>query len=190
MAQREWVVSISALTIIAGLKVVSPAAAVENAHDCTGSPPDAVMTLPAPLSKWGRIVCTPYGHMLAGRDGWMWIMPEIFETVLIPAQVPEKEPEQVGNKIYFTKVDVYKVKGSEFDNAYKVFHTGFDDKEVKPDGYRVELTTDQGKSLMMYFFDYDTYAWGMSCPDSKCEMETRFMILDKNTPPKPREPSI
>ena len=71
MAQREWLLSFSALTIMAGLKLASPAAAVENPHDCAGSPPDAVMNLPAPLEKWGQITCTPYGHMLTSRDGWM-----------------------------------------------------------------------------------------------------------------------
>jgi hypothetical protein len=54
----------------------------------------------------------------------------------------------------------------------------------------VDITTVEGKSLRMYFFDYDTYAWGISCPENKCVTDTRFMILDRNTPPKPREPSI
>jgi hypothetical protein len=192
MARRSAILSLSVLTVLAGLKLSAPVAAAIGTipeHDCAGAPPDAVTTLPAPLSKWGEVMCTPYGHMLASHASWMWLMPD-FDTVLIPAQISDKTPEELGNKIYFTKIDVMRVKGAEFEQAYKAFHQDFDDTEVKPDAYRVDLTTVEGKSLRMYFFDYDTYAWGISCPDGKCATDTRFMILDRNTPPKPREPSI
>lgn len=199
MVCRLALVSFSALTMMAGIHASATAATasdstptVSNAaqtHDCTGSPPDAVMTLPAPLSRWAQIVCTPFGHMLASHKGWMWLAPDL-DPVFIPAQSMDKNPEQLGNKIYFTKIDVERVKGAEFEDAYKTFHEGFDDSEVKPDGYRVEMTTVRGNTIRMYFFDYDTYAWGMSCPDNKCEPDTRFMVLDRSTPPKPRQPSI
>ena|SRR5437868_2578650 len=192
MVRREVLLAVSMLTILAGVKLSSPAAAaadVAATHDCTGSPPDAVTSLPAPLNKWGQILCTPYGHILGSHNGWMWIMPDL-DPVLIPAQVPERRPEKVGNSVYFNKIDVQHVNGSEFEDAYKVFHQGFDNHEVKPDAYRVDITTAQGKSFRMYFFDYDSYAWGMECPANKCDADTRFMILDMKTPPKPRQPSI
>ncbi|HEX5278665.1 MAG TPA: hypothetical protein VFW28_01175 [Micropepsaceae bacterium] len=198
MVKRLALLSFSALTMLAGYHVSATAAVSDAApaaseaaatHDCAGSPSDAVMTLPAPLSRWAQIVCTPFGHMLASRKGWMWLAPDL-DPVFIPAQAMDNNPEKLGNKIYFTKVDVARVKGTEFADAYKTFHEGFDDSEVKPDGYRVDLTTVQGNTIRMYFFDYDTYAWGMSCPDNKCDPDTRFMVLDRSTPPKPREPSI
>jgi hypothetical protein len=198
MVTRLALVSFSALTIMAGLHVSATAAATDAApalsdaapaHDCAGSPPDAVMALPAPLSRWAQIVCTPFGHMLASHKGWMWLAPDL-DPVFIPAQTMDNNPEKLGNKIYFTKIDVARVKGPEFDDAYKTFHEGFDDTEVKPDGYRVDMTTVQGNTIRMYFFDYDTYAWGMSCPGNKCDPDTRFMVLDRSTPPKPRQPSI
>jgi hypothetical protein len=191
MARRKVLVALSALTIAAGFGA-APAPAVADAgapHDCAGSPPDAITALPAPLNKWGEIVCTPYGQMLTSHAGWMWLMPDL-DTVLIPAQLTDQQPEPVGNRVYFTKIDLVKVKGAEFDEAYGSFHEGFDEREVKPDGYRVDITTVEGKSLRMYFFDYDTYAWGISCPENKCVTDTRFMILDRSTPPKPRTPSI
>lgn len=194
MAGLRAVLAVSVLTILAGFHVnAAPIAATATdaaaGHDCSGSPSDAVMALPAPLDKWGQIVCTPYGHMLAPHKGWMWLMPDL-DTVFVPAQAVDKQPETIGNKIYFTKIDVARVKGAEFDDAYKIFHEGFDDSEVKPDAYRVDMTTIQGMTIRMYFFDYDTYAWGMSCPDNKCDPESRFMVLDRTTPPKPRQPSI
>ncbi len=182
---------LSVLTILSAFGTAPAPAAADAAspHDCAGAPPDAVTTLPAPLNKWGEIVCTRYGQMLMSHAGWMWLMPDL-DNVLIPAQLTDTQSESTGNRVYFTKIDLVKVKGSEFDEAYGTFHEGFDDREVKPDGYRVDIATAEGKSLRMYFFDYDTYAWCMSCPDNKCLTDTRFMILDRNTPPKPREPSI
>jgi len=190
MARRNTVLALGVLTVMAGFSSAAGRAidAVPD-HDCAGSPPEAITTLPPPLSKWGEIVCTPYGHMLASREGWMWLMPDL-DTVLVPAQISREVPQQVGNRIYFTKIEVARVNGVESKDAYETFHQGFDDKEVKPDVYRVDLTSVEGTSMRMYFFDYDTYAWGMSCPDGKCQIGTRFMILDRNTPPKPREPAI
>jgi hypothetical protein len=189
MTTGKWLTALSILTVVAGLNAAPPAVAVEG-HDCSGTPPDAVMELPTPLSKWAQITCTPLGHMLTSREGWIWVMPADLETVLIPSQIVEKEPETVGNNSYFNKIDVTRVKGEEFNEAYKAFHVGFDDQEVKPDGYRVDLTTAAGKTLRMFFFDYDSYAWAMSCPENKCDSDTRFMILDKANRPKPRQPSI
>jgi len=187
---KRTILAVGMLTVLGALMLGSATAADTVAgHDCTGSPPDAVIALPKPLSKWGKIVCTPYGHILASREGWMWLMPDL-DPVLIPAQVPETQPEKLGNTVYFSKIDVTRVRGEEFDEAYNTFHAGFDDHEVKPDGYRVDMATAQGKSLRMYFFDYDTYAWAMECPGNECDAGTRFMILDMKTPPKPREPSI
>jgi hypothetical protein len=93
------------------------------------------------------------------------------------------------SEAYFTKIDVVKVKGDEFDSAYGTFHIGFDDKEVKPDAYRVDRPR-SSREFRLFFFDYDSYAWGMTCPDNKCDVDTRFMILDKKNRPKPRQPSI
>jgi hypothetical protein len=193
MRIRHCLLALGVLTIATPLKFASPAAAVENPlehNDCVGSPEDAVTKLPMPLAKWGQIACTPIGHVLMSRENWVWIMPDASGMVLVPSQIVDKEPEEVGNKSYFTKIDVQPVKGDEFNQVYGTFHIGFDDKEVKPDAYQVDLATASGKTLRMYFFDYDSYAWGMTCPENKCDIETRFMVLDKNHRPEPRQPAI
>ena len=143
-----------------------------------------------PLAKWGQIACTPIGQVLMSQDNWLWIMPDASGLVFIPSQMIDGEPQDVGNKAYFTKVDIHQVKGHDFDDAYNVFHTGFDEKEVKPDAYQVDLTAVSGKTIRIFVFDYDSYAWGMTCPDSKCDPDTRFMILNKDKRPEPRQPAI
>ena len=189
MTKFRGALVLCALTIFAGLKATIPAVALEG-HDCTTAPAAAVTKLPLPLSKWGQIACTPLGQMLTSREGWIWIMPDATGTVLIPAQELENATESASAESYFTKIDLAQVKGEEFDSAYGAFHAGFDDKEVKPDAYRVDLTSASGKTIRMFFFDYDSYAWGITCQDNKCDANTRFMILDKNNRPKPRQPAI
>src|SRR4051812_6432159 len=191
MRLRKYAFIISALTIAAPLTLTAATADVQSGHDCSvGMPSEAVAKLPTPLSKWGRVICTPIGQILMAKEDWVWIMPDASGLVFVPSQVVESDPKEVGNEAYFTKVDVAQAKGSEFDQAYSTFHIGFDEKEVKPDAYRVDLTTVTGKQIRMFFFDYDTYAWGMSCPDNKCDVETRFIIFSKKTRPEPRQPAI
>jgi hypothetical protein len=190
MVKLRWALALSALTIAAGLKANVMAAATFEEHDCSSTPQGAVSKLPLPLNKWGQITCTSLGQMLTSHDGWVWIMPDASGTVLIPSQDPEDAMDASTTESYFTKIDVVQVKGDEFNSAYGTFHIGFDEKEVKPDAYRVDLTSKSGRTFRMFFFDYDSYAWGMSCPDNKCDSETRFMILDKNHKPQPRQPAI
>ena len=189
MRMRGWFVSLSILTISAIFEFAAPAIAVEG-HDCSGSPSDAVITLPMPLAKWGQIICTPVGHVLANHDGWIWIRPDARGTVYFSSRSAAPRPGEVDNNSYFTRIEVQQVKGQEFDEAYGTFHSGFDEKEVKPDAYRVDLTSVSGTAVRLFFFDYDTYAWGMRCPDNTCDPDTRFMVLDKNHRPEPRQPPI
>lgn len=189
MRVRHWLFSLSVLTISAPLGFASPAAALEG-HDCSGASADAVTKLSMPLAKWAQVACTPLGQVLMSRDNWVWIMPDASGMVFIPSQLADTVPQEIGDKSYFTKIDVQKVKGEEFNRAYSTFHVGFDDKEVKPDAYRVDLVSVSGQTMRMFFFDYDTYAWGMTCENDKCDPETRFMVLDKNHRPEPRQPAI
>jgi hypothetical protein len=187
MAKRFFAHLLVASVLVAS-GVGSPKAADET--DCTGSPPQAVMTLPKPLDKWGQIACTQFGHVLASRKGWLWVLPRERSPVMLPSQMVDRMPAPLGNKSYFTSIEVARVNGQEFEEVYRTFHDGFDAQETLPDGYRVDLTSVSGKKMRLYFFDYDTYAWGMECLGDVCDRNSRFMILDKDHMPQPRGPSI
>ena len=188
MANGIRAVALVAFLAALGAGLTSPRAADET--DCTGSPNEAIMTLPAPLDKWGQVSCTPFGHVLSSRKGWVWLLPTGSRPVIVPSQMVDRMPRVLGNKSYFTGIEVARVKGEEFDRVYEIFHEGFDPKEVMPDGYRVDLTSVSGKTMRLYFFDYDSYAWGIECPAYQCNRETRFAILDQKHVPLAREPSI
>ena len=158
--------------------------------DCAGSPAEAVMSLPPPLNKWGQISCTPYGHVLAPTGNWIWIWPDGSGTVFIPSQLVMSNPQMLGNRSYFTRIEMIRVTGGEADEAYATFREGLDLREVRPDVYRADLTSVSGKEMKVYFFDYDSYAWGMSCPDNNCVQDSRFILLDRTREPLPRRPPI
>jgi hypothetical protein len=189
MARERWFLALGLLAFATPACAVSPVGGLGQ-HDCIGSPDKAVTILPLPLSKWGSIACTPYGHILTSHDGWIWLMPDRSDTVFIPSQLADSQRQMVGNDSYFTTIEVMQVRGQESDEAYTTFHVGFDERESKPDIYRVDLVSVSGKTMRLFFFDYDTYAWGMTCPENKCQTDTRFMVLDKNHRPEPRKPPI
>ena len=147
--------------------------------------PEAVTTLPAPLSRWAQVRCTSAGSIITGREGWVWVEPSHNALVVIPSQTLGPEANLHDSSSYFTKAEVTKVSGEEFDKAYEVFHAGFDPKDAKPAGYRIELTTMAGNDIRLYMFDYFTYGWGMACSKDACDPSSRFVMLNTKEDPKP-----
>jgi hypothetical protein len=165
-------------SVVAALPLSTPVVG-QNAHGCAGS--DAVVSLPTPLNKWAQILCTPYGQVITGGDGWIWVEPVRDALVVIPSQTLDGNAKPVGDsgdskdtKAYFTKI----------------FHADFEPKDGKPAGYRLELTTAAGDGLQLYFFDYVTYGWGIACPYGSCDLSSRFVMVNMKSKPQPLGPAI
>jgi hypothetical protein len=152
---------------------------------CAGSP-DAITSLPEPLNRWAQVRCTPVGYVITGREGWLWIQPTYKALVVIPSS----SPQQPDGSAYFTKIELTKVRGEEFERAYEVFHTGFDPKDAKPAGYRLDVTTMDGTEIRLYMFDYFTYGWGMACSKDACDASSRFVMLNMHQDPQPLDQPI
>jgi hypothetical protein len=147
--------------------------------------PEAITTLPEPLNRWAAIVCTESGYVITGRKDWIWIEPRHNALVIIPSQSYGRHAETKDGSSYFTRVEFTKVTGDEFDKAYEIFHTGFDPKDAKPSGYRLDVTTMAGNDIRLYLFDYFTYGWGMACSKDACDASSRFVMLNMKQDPKP-----
>lgn len=152
-------------------------------EDCSGTPTDAITNLPHPLSRWGKIVCTPYGHIIASKEGWVWTNPGSYSPVFIPSQMVRDYPAELGNKSYFTQIAITPVKGKEFEEAYAAVNAGFDKGSKLPAGYRLEVKSVSGKSLKLYLFEYNNYGWGIWCTTA-CDGGSRFMLLDMAERPR------
>lgn len=157
--------------------IISNCVAADPVGDCAGTPTEAIVALPPPLDSWGQIACTPYGHILSNKEGWVWSRPGGYSPVFVPSQMVRDNPEKLGNESYFTSIRMTEVHGNEFQAAYTSFHDGFDKDERLPSGYRLDVTSISGKSLKLYFFDYGDSIWGIWCRDT-CDPDSRFMILN------------
>jgi hypothetical protein len=156
----------------------------DNRQDSCTISSEAVTILPAPLDRWAQIRCTPAGYVITGREGWLWLEPNHQALVVIPAQTFGRQAGPDANA-YFTKIQVTRVTGAEFEKAYEAFHAGFDPKDAKPAGYRLDLSTMDGNDIRLYLFDYFTYGWGMACSKDVCDRSSRFVMLNMKEDPKP-----
>ncbi|MFZ3088579.1 MAG: hypothetical protein WA123_10995 [Methylotenera sp.] len=160
-----------------GMLAANSGAIAAPVGDCTGTPADAVVELPAPLSSWGQIACTQYGHIITNNTGYIWSYPGAYAPVFVPSQMVRNNPTELGNKSYFTSIKMTKVEGTEFEEPYSAFHSGFAKDKSLPSGYRLDATSVSGDSLKLYFFDYGDSAWGIWCRET-CDPTSSFMVLN------------
>lgn len=168
------------LFVIPALYVL-PAFSAAPIGDCGGTPDDAVMELPAPLSDWGVIVCTPHGHIISNREGWIWSNPGGYSPVFIPSQMVRRNPEPLGNKSYFTNIVMTDVTGTpEAEAVWKLLTEKFDQSEKPEKVYFLDVDSTSGKQLSLYFFTSPggPHLTGIWCPNSQCRADSFFMVLD------------
>lgn len=167
-------------------------AAIADEGVCADMPAQAATAIPAPLAKWAQIICTPQGQVITGHDGWAWYDPEEHAYVAISSRISgEADPASLGNDMtYFTKIETVRTSGDDFEKAYQAYHAGFDPRDGKPAGYRLDVTTMNGKSMSMYVFDYITYGWAIMCRDGECNPNSRFLIINTEEGLKPLPPAI
>ncbi|MBD1559865.1 hypothetical protein HC752_23330 [Vibrio sp. S9_S30] len=145
--------------------------------DCTGTPKDAITLLPSPLNNWGQIVCTPYGHIISSKQGYVWSNVGTYSPVMIPSQMVRTNPKSIGNKSYFTSVEMDLLQGDDAVSSAKLFESGFDKSTSTPKVYSLRVKSISGKELGFKFFDYGDSQWGMWCNKS-CDPNSKFMILN------------
>ncbi len=178
------------LPLVAAGSVTS---ALADENTCSEMTSEAAIAIPAPLGKWAQVLCTPQGQVITGKDGWVWFDPEERAFVAISSRISgEVDPASMGggNISYFTKIEAVRASCEDFDKAYEAYHAGFDPRDGKPAGYRLDVTTMNGKSMSMYVFDYISYGWAIMCRDGECNTQSRFLIMNTAEGVKPLPPAI
>jgi len=170
-------------SLFLALFIISTNVIASPVGDCDGTPKSAITQLPKPIKSWGQIVCTPYGHIITNKEGWVWSQPASFSPVMIPSQMIRSNPEALGNKSYFIKIDMTTLSGIEAEASIKMFEDGFDNSEYSPTVYALEVSSISGKQLGFQFFDYGNSLWGMWC-NKKCDPSSRFMLLNMSDKPE------
>ncbi len=172
--------------LIGAMALGTPTVKADDREECSGTPFDAVMRLPPAIGKWGQVACTPFGHVLESRDGWVWAAVDSGSDVLISSQIASRTARRLGNESYFTAIRATQLSPREAAAAASLFNEGLTFEETGSTGYRVDLTTASGATNTLYFFDFGTFAGAMACPGDECDPETRFLIMERETkPPRP-----
>lgn len=177
---RGYSVAAFLVAILCFMTVSLPALAAPA--ECSRRPAEAVTVLPAPLSDWGTLICTPYGYVIAAKEGWIWSQPTDYAPVFVPAQMVRKDPAPLGSAAYFKKIDLSPARGAEFEAAKEIAFAGMDGPKDFA-GYRLDLTSYAGRSLRLYFFQDGHSRWGIWCPQDKCDRSSLFMVMDMSKPP-------
>jgi hypothetical protein len=174
MVRRNFTFFLSPFLVAASFAGASPSAAHDVA--CIGAPVETAMSLPSPLSKWAQIGCTPYGQALGSRDGWVWASLNDAATVAIVAGTKDR-PDDSPNLSFFTGIELQELQNDDLDAALAAFDRGLRFKNAAPKAYRAELTIATGDVATVVFFDFDTFAGGMWCPEGACSPDSRFLIM-------------
>ena len=186
MARGKFAIFLALLVAALGLGTAPVKAG--DPDECSGTPFDAIMRLPSPIGKWGHVACTPFGHVLESRDGWVWAAVDSGTKVLIPSQITAGDPRQVGNESYFTAIRATQLAPDEAAASASMFNQGLIFDEPVSKAYRVDVISVSGAINTMYFFDFGTFGGGMVCPGDECDPDTRFLIIERE--PKTRTPGI
>lgn len=152
---------------------------------CADSPKDAVLSLPAPLSHWGSVYCTKYGHAVAAKERWLWSFPGAFAPVHLPAQMVRRNPKELGNAAYFKQVNLETLLGNAADDAAAKINETLGARSDSPvaGAYRLTLQNQDGESHVVLFVQTVEEVkngkglWGLWCNES-CKDGLPFMLLN------------
>ena len=152
---------------------------------CTGSPPDAVLQLPAPLANWGQVYCTKFGHTLAAKDRWIWSFPGALAPVHLPAQMAREQPREVRHAAYFKRIELVQLGSQEAEGAAERLNRKLGTRADSPvsSAYRLLLTNQDGDSHTLLFVvtarevELGKGHWGLWC-DKGCIDGSPFMLLN------------
>jgi hypothetical protein len=152
---------------------------------CQDAPKEAVLSLPDPISSWGTVHCTIYGHLIAARDGYIWSFPGALAPVHLPAQMVRSDPKEVGNTVYFVNVSVETLSPAESEKINDEFTKGLSvRRDTAEHVYRLTAKNNSGGQHIAYFLVFsNSNVWGLWC-NEQCGRTPPFMVLNMQQRPR------
>ena len=172
---------LSALALAALLPFAGHA---EPLGDCTGSPADAVLELPAGIADWGTLACTAHGHIIANDPRWVWHYFPSREAILVPSQLTGSEP--LGNASYFTRIE-YAPMPTADKRVQAAWVALFGEVPMKSAWAVNRLTVvnavEQAVTLFFFNFQDQDKRWGIFCnaDGTGCQASTKFLVLRRDS---------
>ncbi|WP_111267802.1 hypothetical protein [Marilutibacter maris] len=176
----------AASLLLCGLPL-GAASASDVLGDCGGAPEGAVTTLPAPVSEWGVLACSPEtGHMLAARPGWAWKFVDTMKDFGLPANFGQDDGQAPAAYFVAARINDAPLEHPLTLNAAKALSEGLAAEPDPWDSARVlSLGNTRQQGVRVFVFEKtDEHAgpmrWAIMCnwDASQCSPGHRFMILD------------
>lgn len=143
---------------------------------CDRAPPSAALTLPDPFASWGRVMCTPYGHMIAAKEPAWWLLPGNKPMLILAADAKNVDPDQVIEHLaHFASLSARKIGFADVKRVDAAFRAA----QARPDPapvrhlFGLDIATADGRSLVWYLFrgapgPRGSGLWGILCAAEVC----------------------
>jgi len=162
--------------------------------DCAGTAKEAQLSIPnQDVSKWAKVVCTRYGHIIAPADGFAWTTYMTLVPIVLPAQKIEnnKNPKEIGNSAFFTSITAKKLNKEEAKSVAAKAAIGDPyPQEPLPDIYLLSATSNTNEHQKIYFLQHQGRLSGaIPYPDwmeneNKRELMPFFIYDGRNSLPR------
>jgi hypothetical protein len=148
---------------------------------CESPPAHAIKALPAPLSHWAVIECSPLGQQLVSAPGWQWRYPASFKVrPVIPAWSATASEDEPGAK-YFIALALEPVSGEALAQRH-AWLAGLvaNYREAEPALPRTLLhlraENNLGHEFDVWFAEFDQQRrWAVLCVP-ECRMDYAFRM--------------
>lgn len=158
------------LALVVGSAVAQPSSVDPFAAiilPCTGAPPDAVLSIPAPADRWAQLICTRYGHMAVAAQDVHWTFYGSDQALFLPAQDAKETVVELGHQAYFVAIDAWRTdfeESSRIRDQYAKFFEPLADAS-EPAVFKLRLTNQDGMRHTLYILDWHSHAAGLLCSD-------------------------
>ena len=180
--------ALSAKSIFAVMLVaVSSAASAQQTFEsivigCKDAPDKSVTQLAAPMSNWGRVNCTKFGHVIMAAEGWVWHSPMADQAVRLWAQSSAEEFSEVGHSAYFKSIQFEELAGDAAKSANETLAAALG-ASAQPISHAYRLTAVNSSNETESVFLVEPRSnqalgnlWGYSC-NGDCTNPLVFMVF-------------
>lgn len=149
---------------------------------CEDAPDHSVTELSAPISDWGRVSCTKYGHVIMSAEGWVWHSPIADQIVRFWAQSSAGVFSEVGHRAYFKSIELEELTGEAAESANETLAATLG-ASAQPISHAYHLTAvNSSNESESVFFVQPTSSkelgnlWGYTC-NAECTNPLVFMVF-------------
>ena len=192
---RQWIGVAMLVLPIVGAAHQDAAGEAEDIYsmDCEHPPAAAIRNLPAPLSKWARILCLPAGQLLGSSADAQWRYPSSFTDRVMVAAVTNDD-ENDAKPRYFISMQIRELPSDEARSQHQrlmkevaVYGDRITDSKTNlapqapKAAWEVIGTNNERNVMHMYVMQLEGQEdmWGLVCAP-RCEAHLSFIMTPYN----------